>query len=64
MKNKPSPIRRTREDRIFILIDQLLVLFVFIAIFYPLWYILVMSFDGDIYNTALRLLPSKWSLNG
>ena len=39
-------------------------LFVFIAIFYPLWYILVMSFDGDIYNTALRLLPSKWSLNG
>ena len=64
MKNKPSPIRRTREDRIFILIDQLLVLFVFIAVFYPLWYILVMSFDGDIYNTALRLLPSKWSLNG
>lgn len=64
MKNKPSQIRRTREDRIFILIDQLLVLFVFIAIFYPLWYILVMSFDGDIYNTALRLLPSKWSLNG
>lgn len=64
MKNKPSQIRRTREDRIFILIDQLLVLFVFIAISYPLWYILVMSFDGDIYNTALRLLPSKWSLNG
>lgn len=64
MKNKPSPIRRSREDKIFILIDQLLVLFVFIVVFYPLWYILFMSFDGDIYNMSLRLLPSKWSLNG
>jgi len=64
LKNKPSPIRRSREDKIFILIDQLLVLFVFIVVFYPLWYILIMSFDGDIYNLSLRLLPSKWSLNG
>ncbi len=64
MKNKPSTIRRSREDKIFILIDQLLVLFVFIVVFYPLWYILIMSFDGDIYNMSLRLLPSKFALNG
>ena len=54
----------SREDAAFLLVDNLLVLFVFLAVAYPLWYIVVMSFDGDIYNTALRLLPSKFSLNG
>ena len=61
---KDNRIRLSSSDRVFLTIDCLLVAFIFICVLYPLWYILIMSFDGDIYNTALRLLPSRWSLNG
>ena len=57
-------IRLSRGDRVFLAVDRALVLLVFLSVLYPLWYVLVMSFDRDIYNTAIRLLPSRFSLNG
>ncbi len=59
-----SMIRLSRSDRAFLTIDRVLVLLVFVCVLYPLWYVLIMSFDGDIYNTAIRLLPARFSLNG
>ena len=63
MKTKRA-IRLSRGDRVFLAVDRALVLLVFLSVLYPLWYVLVMSFDRDIYNTAIRLLPSRFSLNG
>ena len=63
MKAKNS-IRLSRSDRVFLAVDRLLVFLVFLCVLYPLWYVLIMSFDGDIYNTSLRMLPSRFSLNG
>lgn len=61
---KHASMRRSREDRAFIALDWILVLLIFVCVAYPLWYILVMSFDGDIYNTSVRLFPRRFSLNG
>lgn len=61
---KHASMRRSREDRAFIALDWILVLLIFVCVAYPLWYILVMSFDGDIYNTSVRLFPRSFSLNG
>ena len=63
-KQKSVAIGRSKEDSVFIAIDVIISILIFIIVAYPLWYILVMSFDGDIYNTALRILPSKYSING
>ncbi len=61
---KHASMRRSPEDRAFIALDWILVLLIFVCVAYPLWYILVMSFDGDIYNTSVRLFPRRFSLNG
>ena len=56
---KHASMRRSPEDRAFIALDWILVLLIFVCVAYPLWYILVMSFDGDICNTSVRLLRKK-----
>ena len=61
---KHTSMHRSPEDRVFIALDWILVLLIFVCVAYPLWYILVMSFDGDIYNTSVRLFPRRFSLNG
>ena len=61
---KHTSMHRSPEDRVFIALDCILVVLIFVCVAYPLWYILVMSFDGDIYNTSVRLFPRRFSLNG
>ncbi|HML45634.1 MAG TPA: carbohydrate ABC transporter permease [Clostridia bacterium] len=53
----------TRGDRIFLLLDGATLLLIGLVIAYPLWFVVVSSFNGGHANVLIAL-PERWSLEG
>ncbi|MDW7655756.1 MAG: carbohydrate ABC transporter permease [Bacillota bacterium] len=63
MKSNPK-LFQYNSDVAFILFDWAVMIGVFIVVFYPLWYVVLSSFDADIYSTAIKLVPLQFSVEG
>lgn len=52
------------SDRLFIIIDTIILIFVFIVVLYPLLYVLSSSFSGGTMLMRLSLIPENITLDG